>query len=125
MSIDAVTVVEAYITGFVSNDAPQILSTIAPNLVMIGTSANNTNHIDAHMFLNGEAVEQWVGGMLSDAGPHENQFQLHYTSERMGATVIMMRETGKNRFRTWDNQLVTYILGDFGGQWKIMAYHLI
>ena len=119
-------VVEQFIRGFVEQNAENIVQSLASHVAIFGTdSSGNPLGVNAHMFLNGQAmVREWVQGMLTEAAPHENTYKIVHKSERMGAVIIVSQETGRNHFRTWENQFVTYVLGDFDGRLKIMAYYL-
>ncbi len=117
-------VIADFILGFVEKDSSRIARSIAKSFVMFGGSSDNPLELEAHMFLKDESIAEWIQGMLDEAGPHENSYEIVHQSERMGAKVIVTRETGKNRFRVWEDQLTTYILGDYDGAWKIVAYYL-
>ena len=119
MKHNASQTVTDFIMGFVENDAEKIASTLAPHLAILGGCIPN---LEAHMFLTGPPLQEWIHGMLEEAGPHQNDFTVARTSERMGATLIVTNETGRNRFREWQDQVVTYILGDFDGKPLIVAY---
>ena len=113
--------VHNFITGFTEGNAQQIIDSLGPNIIMVGS---DESHLEAHMFLKGDAIAEWAQGMLDEAGPHTNKYEVVSTSERMSAMIVITKETGSNKFRTWENQRVTYMLGDFDGQWKILTYSI-
>ena len=125
MTQEAIQVVGQFITGFTKQEAEQIIPTLAPHFAIVGDDpSGDSPQLQAHMFLTGQATIDWVHGMLEEASPHENTFEVIHSNERMGAIVVVTEETGKNRFRSWDKQHATYILGDIAGEWKILAYYL-
>jgi len=40
---------------------------------------------------------------------------------RGDAALAVTRETGKNRFRSWEGQRVTWLLGRHAGRWGIVG----
>ena len=41
---------------------------------------------------------------------------------RGDAGLVVTEETGRNRFRQWDREMVTYLLGrESGGRWRLVG----
>ena len=61
---------------------------------------------------------------VREAGPYENDVQVKRVYQRGDAGLVVTEETGRNRFRTWDRELVTYLLGREGGRWRLVGYFI-
>ena len=71
MAHSAEEVVDQFITGFVEQNAENVIHSLATHVAIFGTdSSGDPLGVNAHMFLNGQAmVRQWVQGMLDEAAP--------------------------------------------------------
>ncbi|MGH7599212.1 MAG: hypothetical protein ACREOI_22880 [bacterium] len=43
---------------------------------------------------------------------------------RGNAAVVVTQETGKNKFRAWENEKVTWLLGRRNNEWKIVGFFI-
>lgn len=43
---------------------------------------------------------------------------------RGDAGLVVTEETGRNRFRQWNRELVTYLLGREAGRWRLVGYYI-
>jgi hypothetical protein len=65
----------------------------------------------AHLFHTGERLQAWPGNYLDQAGPHVNEFETVSVSIRLDSAVVLTRDTGSNRFRSWKDEEVAWIVG--------------
>ena len=68
------------------------------------------------MFLSGERLRSWPKAYLDEVGPHKNTFKASSVSLRGDAAVVIIRDTGSNRSRSWSNEEVSWFLGRVNGQ---------
>ena len=61
---------------------------------------------------------------LRQAGPYENRIQVVRVYLRGDAGLVVTEESGRNRFREWNRELVTYLLGREGGRWRLVGYFI-
>ena len=76
------------------------------------------------MYLTGPRLTEWPVNFLKQAGPYENRFQVLRAYLRGDAALVVTEETGRNKFRQWDRELVTYLLGRQEGQWRLVGYFI-
>lgn len=114
--------IEKYHHGFISNSPETVLAALGEAFIMVnGNHSGEPTDWQAHMFLKGADREAWPGMFLEEAGPYENKYEVLHTDIRGEAAVIVTRDTGKNRFRSWDGELVTWFLGKRDDGWKLVS----
>jgi hypothetical protein len=79
---------------------------------------------EVHMYLAGPRLKEWPVNFLRQAGPYENQYQVIRVYLRGDAGLVVTEETGRNRFRQWNRELVAYLLGREDGQWRLVGYFI-
>lgn len=119
------SIVENYNIGFVEQNSAKLRNSIGDQLIMVnGNFSGDPANWQAHQFLNDQDIEEWIGMMLSQAGPFENEVEVKNISIRNKAALVVTRESGKNKFRTWSDEQVTYMLGKEQNDWKIIGYFI-
>jgi hypothetical protein len=117
--------ISRYHQGFIDNDPKQVLSALGSTFTMFnGSFSGDPRQWESHMFLTGENLQNWPATFISDAGPYENTYEVVHTYERGDSALVVTLDTGKNRFRSWEGELTTWLLGRVDGQWKIVGYFL-
>ena len=56
--------------------------------------------------------------------PHENQIRFIHTHIQANAAIVVSIETGKNKFRAWHDEKVTWLLGKDSGAWKLIGFFI-
>jgi hypothetical protein len=115
-------VIEAYHRGFEENDAGAIRASLGQSLVMFnGNYSDDSTRWQAHMYLQGKDLDSWPSMMIAEAGPFENRITVEHVHVRGDSALLVTRETGRNRFRSWDDQAVTWLFGRQDGRWGIVG----
>jgi hypothetical protein len=115
-------VVRAYHSGLAAERAEQTVHALSRELFMWnGGSSDDPVMWQPHLYLADEAIDQWVTEMVEFAGPHENVVAFLNTDIRGDSGIVVTSETGNNKFRSWTNESVVYLLGRTGGDWKIVG----
>ncbi len=119
------SLVAAYHAGFTNSDFDQVRRTLGTQLTMTnGNASDSPNEWQAHQFLSGEEIDAWIANMLQNAAPFRNTIELLSTSERNNCAIVVTIENGKNSFRRWRHEVVTYYLGKIDGEWKIVGFFI-
>jgi hypothetical protein len=120
-----VAAVEEYHEGF-RRDAPaRVSAVLGPSFTMFnGNFSGDPRTWEVHMYLTGPRLEEWPVNFLRQAGPYENQVRVVRVHVRGDAGLVVTEETGRNRFRQWNRELVTYLLGREGGRWRLVGYFI-
>jgi len=114
-----------YHQGFAKNDPGMVISSLGPSYTMFsGNYSDDQTQWQAHMYLTGEDLKQWPSAFLSEAGPYENSFEILHSYERGKSALVVTRDTGKNRFRAWENEITTWLLGQHEDGWRIVGMFL-
>lgn len=114
--------VAAYNDGFNRGDVARVRAAIGDTLLMAaGNHSGEPRDRASHQFLAGAALEDWPGWMVREAGPFENRWEVVSVSTRRDGAVVVTRESGRNRFRSWNGEVVTWFLGRGAGGWKIVG----
>ncbi|MBV7333237.1 hypothetical protein KFU94_34445 [Chloroflexi bacterium TSY] len=117
---DPKTIIAAYHNGFIINSPQMLLSTLAQQFIMVnGNYSGEPTDWQAHLFLAGNELEAWPALFIQEAGPYKNQFEVLHVDIRGKAAVVVTKDTGRNRFRTWEDEIVTWFLGQYDREWKI------
>jgi len=114
-----------YHQGLIDNNPEAVLNALGREFIMFnGNYSAEPTDWQAHMFLCGQALQDWPATFLNEAGPYENQYEFLRTHIRGNAAVVVTRETGRNRFRAWKDESVTWLLGQREGEWRIVGYFI-
>jgi len=124
-SAAVVAAVEEYHEGFRRNAPSRVTAVLGPSFTMFnGNFSGDPRTWEVHMYLTGPRLMEWPVNFLREAGPYENQVQVIRVYLRGDAGLVVTEETGRNRFREWDRELVTYLLGREGGGWRLVGYFI-
>ncbi len=116
------TAVINYHIGFKTNNPDLVLSTLGEQFFMAnGNFSGEPTEWQAHMYLTGADLAAWPGMFLAEAGPYENEVEFLKVDIRGNAAVVVTKDNGRNRFRSWQNEIVTWFLGKHDGVWKIVG----
>ena len=126
MSEDAVLLpISRFHEGLTAGDPDLVLAALGSEFIMFnGNYSADPTVWQAHMFLTGQALEAWPEAFLREAGPYENQYEFSHTHVRGNAAIVVTRETGRNRFRSWQDEIVAWLLGRRDGEWRIVGYFI-
>lgn len=114
-----------YHEGFSNGNFQLIRNSISNQLNMInGNFSSDPSKWQAHQFLSGNDINKWIDMMLANAGPFENSFQVKSQNTHNNSAVIVTTETGRNKFRSWENEEVVYYLGKVNDSWKITGFFI-
>jgi len=118
--------IQRYHQGLIENRPEMVTGVLADDFIMFnGNFSAEPAEWQAHMYLSGQSLHDWPIFFLKEAGPYENHFEFIHTDLRGDAAVVVTRETGKNRFRSWENETVAWLLGRReGGDWRIVGYFI-
>ena len=118
----AVRALKEYHGAFAANDPARVLAVLGPTY-FIGdeSSAGGEDRVRAHFFKTGEALRVWPGQFMDGFGPYEDSTAVVSVSVRGDAAVIIAKETGRNKVRTWKNEETTWLLGRTDGRWRIVG----
>lgn len=115
-------VLRQYHHGYATGDASAIRTAIGPTLFMSsGNHSDSPSDWQAHLFLSGEEIPEWIDFMLAEAGPHANEFVTIQQHERGNSALVTTRDTGSNKFRSWHNEETVWQLGRVANEWKIVG----
>ena len=118
-------VISRYHTGFTKNNPEMVLSSLGTEFIMFnGNYSDDPKQWQAHMFLTGDNLQRWPSNFLREAGPYKNSYEFLHMYVRRDAAVVVTRETGSNRFRSWKDESVTWLLGKRDGEWKIVGFFI-
>jgi len=126
MSVDVIHLpIMRYHQGFINNDPQTVLTALGQEFIMFnGNYSAESSDWQAHMFLTGQALQAWPATFLKQAAPYENRYTFVHTHVRGDAAVAVTRETGRNRFRAWEDETVTWLLGQRDGAWRIVGFFI-
>jgi hypothetical protein len=117
--------VHAYHAGLIGRDAAKVRAALGDALVMVnGNFSDDPRRWEPHQFLTGAALEEWPQHMVREAGPFRNEWQVVHVARRGDAALVVTVETGRNRFRAWNREVATWMLGREGGGWKIVGLYI-
>lgn len=118
-------VIAAYNNGLSSNSAQLTLSSIGPEFTIFnGNFSGDPTQWQAHLFRAGEGLKTYVTNFIKNAGPHENKYQTVHIYVRGDAAVVVTKDTGKNKFRTWKDETIAWLVGRRDGVWKLTGYFI-
>jgi Putative lumazine-binding len=124
-SAAVVAAIEEYHEGLRRDDPSRVSAVLGPSFTMFnGNFSGDPRTWEVHMYLAGPRLAEWPVNFLRQAGPYENQVQVLRVYVRGDAGLVVTEETGRNRFRQWNRELVTYLLGREGGRWRLVGYFI-
>ena len=124
-SAAVVAAVEEYHEGLRRSDPGRVTAVLGPSFTMFnGNFSGDPRAWEVHMYLAGPRLEEWPVNFLRQAGPYENRIQVVHVYLRGDAGLVVTEETGRNRFREWNRELVTYLLGREDGRWRLVGYFI-
>lgn len=124
-SVAVVAAVEEYHEGFRQNAPGRVTAVLGPSFTMFNGNFSGDPHTwEVHMYLAGPRLTEWPVNFLKQAGPYENKLEVVRLYLRGDAALVVTEETGRNKFRQWDRELVTYLLGRQDGNWRLVGYFI-
>jgi hypothetical protein len=124
-SAAVLAVIEEYHEGFRRNAPDRVSAVLGPSFTMFnGNFSGDPRTWEVHMYLTGPSLTEWPVNFLRQAGPYENRVRVVRVYLRGDAGLVVTEETGRNRFRQWDGELVTYLLGRDDGRWRLVGYFI-
>lgn len=117
-----VDVLRQYHAAFSAGAPERVAALLGPSFFIAGERSDRpTERIAAHLYHTGPKLAAWPGNYLEQAGPHVNEFETISVSIRHDSAVLLTRDTGSNRFRSWKDEEVAWFLGRSGGEWRIVG----
>jgi len=113
--------ISSYHNGLIKRDQKLFYSSLGNELFM-GNFSNEATQWQAHLFLTGENLQKWADNFIDNIGPHENKFEFMSFYVRNNAAIVVTKETGRNKFRQWKDETVTWLLGKGKDGWKILGF---
>lgn len=124
-SAAVVAAIEEYHEGFRRNTPGRVTAVLGPSFTIFnGNFSGDPRTWEVHLYLAGPRLAEWPANFLREAGPYQNQVQVVRVYLRGDAGLVVTQETGRNRFRQWDGELVTYLLGRQDGRWRLVGYFI-
>jgi len=118
----------AFHAALADSDAAGVLATLGPSFFMANeeTAATDSGgpgagRLSAHMYLAGESLRAWPQAFLSEAGPYRNAFDVQAVSIRGDGAIVVTRDRGRNRFRTWKDEETVWYLGRSDDRWRLVG----
>ena len=121
-----VRALKEYHAAFEAGDAARALEVIGPTY-FIGDerSAGGKDRIQAHFFKVGQTLRDWPKNFLASSAPYRNSTDVSSVSIRGDSAVVMARETGSNKFRSWKDEETAWMLGRTDGRWRIVGQIIV
>ena len=111
-----------YHKGFSKQKPDLTRSAISSQLNMFnGNSSTNAIDWEAHMFIQGGEINEWINWMIENAGLFKNDITFKTQNKRSNSAILITEETGSNKFRFWENEEVVYQLGKTNDGWQILS----
>jgi hypothetical protein len=124
-SAAAVAVVQEYNDALRAGSHERVRAVLGPSLIMFnGAHSGDPRHWEVHLYLTGRDLATWPERFVPGAAPHENRLRLLRVNLRGNAALVVTEETGRNRFRQWQGEVVTYLLGRDGDRWRLVGYFI-
>ncbi|WP_456459486.1 DUF1579 family protein [Reichenbachiella sp.] len=118
-------IISNYHQGLIENKPELVLSALGDQFIMWnGNYSSDPINWQAHMALSGEDLKEWPGWMVEQAGPYSNEFDILSANVRANSALVITRDTGQNKFRKWEREQTTWLLGKKDDEWKILGYYL-
>lgn len=114
-----------YHDGLTTGNTERVKEALAEQFIMYnGNYSGDAVNWQAHMFLAGDDLELWPEMFIKEAGPYQNDFGIISIHIRGKAAVVATSDTGKNKFRQWNKEQTTWLLGKKENRWEILGYYL-
>jgi len=117
-----VRAVKEYHAAFEAGDPARVLAVLGPTY-FIGDekSAGGGDRMSAHFFKVGDTLRDWPKNFLASSGPYRDSTEVVNVSVRGDSAVVLAKETGSNKFRSWRNEETAWMLGRTDGRWRIVG----
>ena len=117
-----VRAVKEYHAAFEAGDPARVLAVLGPTY-FIGDekSAGGGDRMSAHFFKVGDTLRDWPKNFLASSGPYHDSTEVVNVSIRGDSAVVLAKETGSNKFRSWRNEETAWMLGRTDGRWRIVG----
>ena len=114
--------VKEYHAAFEAGDPARVLAVLGPTY-FIGDekSAGGKERMSAHFFKVGQTLQDWPKNFLASSGPYRDSTEVVNVSVRGDSAVVLAKETGSNKFRSWQNEETAWMLGRTDGRWRIVG----
>ena len=114
--------VKEYHAAFEAGDPARVLAVLGPTY-FIGDekSAGGRDRMSAHFFKVGDTLRDWPKNFLASSGPYRDSTEVVNVSIRGDSAVVLAKETGSNKFRSWRNEETAWMLGRTDGRWRIVG----
>ena len=114
--------VKEYHAAFEAGDAARVLAVLGPTY-FIGDekSAGGKERMSAHFFKVGQTLQDWPKNFVASSGPYRDSTEVMNVSVRGDSAVVLAKETGSNKFRSWQNEETAWMLGRTDGRWRIVG----
>ena len=121
-----VAAVKEYHAAFEASDSARVLEVIGPTY-FIGDekTAGGKDRMGAHFFKVGQTLKDWPKNFLTSSGPYRDTTEVVNISIRGDSAVVMAKETGSNKFRSWKNEETAWLLGRTDGRWRIVGQIIV
>ena len=111
-----------YHNGLITNNPAKTRAVLSSQFMMTnGNYSGDPIQWQAHMFLTSPDLDAWPALFLQEAGPYQNQVEFLHVDIRGDAALVVTKDTGQNRFRHWQDEIVAWSLGRYDGEWKIVS----
>ena len=117
-----VRALQEYHAAFEAGDPARVLEVIGPTY-FIGDekSAGGKERMSAHFFKVGQTLRDWPKNFLSSSGPYKDSTTVVNVSIRGDSAVVLAKETGSNKFRSWKDEETAWLFGRTDGRWRIVG----
>ena len=85
---------------------------------------NKRSQLQAHMYLSGSEIDEWLTFMLEKAGPFKNNGRFTSINIRENMAIVVTVETGQNKFRQWKDEQTAWFVAAQNGKWKVITYFI-
>ena len=117
-----IAVVAGYHKAFTSNQADEVADYLGPTLFMFnGASSDDVKKWQAHLYLAGEELQEWPVEFLNMVAPYQHELEVLSSSVRGESGLVVTRETGKHKFRSFENEKRVYLMARTDDGWKIIG----
>lgn len=114
--------ITSYYKGLEQNNPRLARAAVDKRIIFFnGNHSDSPTQWQSHMYLRGRKINSWLKFMINEAGPHQNLIEFKHIYLRGNSALVVSRETGKNKFRTWSNEVVVWNLGFRNGSWRIVS----
>ncbi len=118
-------VIQNFHKGFTLGEELLVKNSSGNTLIMFnGNFSDDQRDWQPHMSLDEKEIIEWASWMIQNAGPHSNNLVVKSIKFRQNAALAVTEESGSNKFRTWTDQTVTYLLSKREGKWVITGFFI-